>query len=324
MFENKSQQVLEVEQDTRANAPCPTDAAAEHVPGSSSTAAPSYTPAPDHEEIPHGYGTDCAVLLVRDPSWVHAYWEITPQTYDQALVSLDLQPWESASRVLRVYDVAGTEFTGHNANLFFDIRLDEWARNWYFRVDPNRSYCAELGLLSPSGAFALLARSNTVKTPRAGMSEIIDEKWGTVGEDYYNRMYALSGGFDVGKSSLELRRMLEERLRSELASGAVSSFGGSPVKKGQKERGFWFVLDAELIVYGATAPDASVTVQGRPVKLRPDGSFTLRFALPDGVQRIDATAVSADGLEERSIVPTVTRTTEVPEPVLHTDGDAAK
>jgi hypothetical protein len=88
------------------------------------------------------------------------------------------------------------------------------------------------------------------------------------------------------------------------------------VKLQEKERGFWFVLDAELIVYGATAPDAAVTVQGRPVKLRPDGSFTLRFALPDGTQRIEATARSADGVEERTITPTVTRTTEVPEPVL--------
>ena len=215
------------------------------------------------------------------------------------------------------YDVAGNEYNGNNAHLYFDIHIEEYARNWYFRVDPDRSYCVELGLLSPGGQFVCIVRSNTVTMPRAGMSDVIDEKWGTVGEDYYDELYALSGGFDVGKSSLELRRMLEEKLRSELSSGAVSSFGGSPVKRGEKERGFWFVLDAELIIYGATAPDATVTVQGRPVKLRPDGSFTLRYALPDGTQHIDATARSADYVEERTIIPTVSRTTEVPEPVIH-------
>ncbi len=298
--------------------------AAAHVPGSGGRPLPGRRPfggTSEAEDIPQGYGINCLVLLVRDPSWIHSYWEITPGKNEEALASLELQPGETASRVLRVYDVAGAEFNGYNAQLFFDIRVDDFARNWYFRVDPNRTYCAEIGLLSSSGRFAVLARSNTVRTPRAGMSDVIDDKWGTVAEDYYENLYALSGGFDVGKSSLELRRMLEERLRAELSSGAVSSFGASPVRKGAgaKGRNFWFVLDAELIVYGATAPDAAVTVQGRQVRLRPDGSFTLRFALPDGVQRIDAVARAADGLEERSIIPIVSRTTEVPEPVLHTE-----
>ncbi|HAK93812.1 MAG TPA: DUF4912 domain-containing protein [Planctomycetes bacterium] len=298
--------------------------AAPHVPGSGASPRSAPRPlgnVPATEDVPQGYGISCLVLLVRDPSWIHSYWEITTGKYEEALASLKLQPGETASRVLRVYDVAGAEFNGYNAQLFFDIRVDDFACNWYFRVDPNRTYCAELGLLSSSGQFAVMARSNTVTTPRAGMSEVIDDKWGTVAEGYYENMYALSGGFEVGKSSLELRHMLEERLRSELSSGAVSSFGASPVRKGAgaKGRGFWFVLDAELIVYGATAPDATVTVQGRQVRLRPDGSFTLRFALPDGVQHIDAVARAADGLEERSIIPTVSRTTEVPEPVLHTE-----
>jgi uncharacterized protein len=291
----------------------------EQTPGSGAVAAPAQpaaVPPQAHEDVPHAYGTNCLALLVRDPSWLHAYWDISHQKYHEAIASLKLRSGETVGRVLRIYDVSGQTYNGHNANLYFDIHLDEIARNWYLRVDPERTYCAEIGLLSPRGEFCALARSNTVKTPRAGMSDVIDDKWGSVAEGYYEKLYALSGGLDVGRSSLELRRMLEERLRSEIASGAVSSFGASPVKRKEKERGFWFVLDAELIVYGATAPDATVTVQDRPVKVRPDGSFTLRFALPDGTQRIDAVARSADGVEERSIIPTVTRTTEVPEPVL--------
>ena len=90
---------------------------------------------------------------------------------------------------------------------------------------------------------------------------------------------------------------------------------GSPVRV-QKERSFWFVLDCELIVYGATEPDAKVTLQGNPVKLRPDGTFTLRFALADGKQVLDAHAYSADGVEERVIVPIVERKTERPAPIV--------
>src|SRR5262249_33578591 len=101
-----------------------------------------------------------------------------------------------------------------------------------------------------------------------------------------------------------------------LGSPAVTSFGSGAWPVG-KERQFWFQLDAELIVYGATDPRARVTLQGEPVKLRSDGTFTMRFSLPDGRQIIPASAVSADGVEERTIVLAVERNTKRLEPVLH-------
>ena len=56
--------------------------------------------------------------------------------------------------------------------------------------------------------------------------------------------------------------------------------------------------------------------QGSPIELRPDGTFTLRYALPDGKQVIDLTAKSADNKEERTITPKVQKETHRPEPVL--------
>jgi uncharacterized protein len=52
-------------------------------------------------------------------------------------------------------------------------------------------------------------------------------------------------------------------------------------------------------------------VQGKPISLRRDGTFSLRFALPDGRQVIPLKAVSADKVEERTITPTVSRETKV-------------
>jgi hypothetical protein len=63
-------------------------------------------------------------------------------------------------------------------------------------------------------------------------------------------------------------------------------------------------------VYGATECDAKVYVQGREIKLRPDGTFSLRYALPDGKQVIPVHGVAADGLEERTITPIVTKETK--------------
>ena len=87
------------------------------------------------------------------------------------------------------------------------------------------------------------------------------------------------------------------------------------------ERKFWFQLDAELIVYGATDPKARVTLQGEPVKLRSDGTFTMRFSLPDSRQIIPAHAVSADGIEERTIILAVERNTKQLEPLIHDDNE---
>ncbi len=79
-------------------------------------------------------------------------------------------------------------------------------------------------------------------------------------------------------------------------------------------RAFHFAIDAALIVYGSTEPDATVALQGEPVGLRSDGTFTVRFTVPDSRQIIPAVAVSADGVEERTIVLAIERYTKELEP----------
>jgi uncharacterized protein len=104
-----------------------------------------------------------------------------------------------------------------------------------------------------------------------------------------------------------IRRQLEQHVSSQSAAqlglptspsaalGSVSSpFGGM-----ERQRGFWFNVNAELIIYGSTEPDAKVTIAGRAIKLRGDGSFSFRFALPDGNYALPASAQSADGEETR-------------------------
>ncbi|MFH1800456.1 MAG: DUF4912 domain-containing protein [Candidatus Omnitrophota bacterium] len=260
-------------------------------------------------ELPDNYGDNQIYLLVRDPYWIYAYWEIQEGHQRHHLANLG-GSLENVVSVLRVYDVTEKGKTPS----FSDIVLQDMARCWYINTQPNRSYFVEIGLLHRDGRFICLARSNHVTTPRSGMSEIIDDQWMSID---FDKMYALSGGFQVGKSSAELRRLMEERLRSAITSGsgagAVSSLS-SPVRI--KQRGFHFWLECELIIYGGTEPNAKVTMQGRPVQLRPDGTFTLRYGLPDGKFIFDCHAKSADGVEERVITPIVSRNTERPAPVI--------
>jgi hypothetical protein len=66
-----------------------------------------------------------------------------------------------------------------------------------------------------------------------------------------------------------------------------------------------------LIIYGATERDATVTIGGRTIKLRPDGSFSYRFALPDGKYDLPVVAVSADGTDGRAAELKFSRATEI-------------
>ena len=61
-------------------------------------------------------------------------------------------------------------------------------------------------------------------------------------------------------------------------------------------------VNAEVIFYGGTHPDAQVTVDGKKIALRPDGSFRYHFVLPDGEFEIPIVATSPDGVETRRAV----------------------
>ncbi len=257
-------------------------------------------------DLPSGYGDNKIVALVRDPYWIYTYWEVSPHSIQQAKAALG-EKWNGAKSILRVYDITDREFNGENANKSFDIELNGGVSNWYINVgEPNRCYCIDIGVLTADGQLYTLARSNAVTPPRDSMSEVVDEEWMSSREDA-EKMYALSGGFGIGAGSLELQEMMQERLKRELSSGGSSSWESGISR--EKKRGFWFILDAELVVYGATEPNASVTIQNRPVNLRPDGTFSLRFALPNGEQVIPVTATSADKVEARTITPVVNRST---------------
>ncbi len=270
-------------------------------------------------ELPEGYGKDRIALMVRDPYWLHCYWEVTRNAVQRAEAALG-QDWHSARPILRLLDVTSQDTTGSSETIVRDIPIHGGCNNWYVDVaNPPRSYRIDIGYLTPGGRFYVLARSNVAHTPRAGVSEVIDEHWADIDQKKADRIYAMSGGYDPTASSLELKQLFEDRLRRPLGSPAVTSFGSGSLFGLGKGRSFWFQLDAELIVFGATEPNARVTLQGKPVQLRPDGTFTMRFALPDARQIIPGVATSADGIEERTIILAVERNTKQLEPLIHGD-----
>ena len=76
-----------------------------------------------------------------------------------------------------------------------------------------------------------------------------------------------------------------------------------------RQRAFWLVADAELIVYGATDPAARLTIGGEDVPLSPDGTFRIQVPFRDGQQVYAIEAVAADGEQRRNIRLEFQRTT---------------
>jgi hypothetical protein len=88
----------------------------------------------------------------------------------------------------------------------------------------------------------------------------------------------------------------------------------------KRNKQFFFNVDAELIVFGNSTPDAHVNIAGEPVKVRPDGTFSLRMPFADKRQVLRISGKSRDGVEEQTVVIAVERNTKVMEP-LSLDAD---
>jgi hypothetical protein len=268
-------------------------------------------------EAGSGSRKDRLVVLVRDPYWLHAYWELSRQSVQRAAAAMG-QDWHTARPVLRLLEVSDTGTTSTAEGVLRDIEIHGGVNNWYVDVqDPPKSFRLDIGYLANSGKFYVLARSNSVTTPRAGAADAIDENWTDVAENF-DKIYAMSCGSSPTGPSQDLQEIFEERLRRPMSSTVIASGGESLIQHNRS--GFDFEIDAELIVYGTTQPGARVTLQGDPVRLRSDGTFTVRFSMPNCRQVIPAVAVSADGIEQRTVVLAVERNTKSMEPLVR-DGN---
>lgn len=258
---------------------------------------------------------DRLVLLVRDSYWMQVCWNVTRTSVQRAEAAL-AEHWHTARPTLRLLEVDTGHTTSASERIVEEIEVHGGVTNWYIPVsNPPRSFRTELGYRSANGKFFSLCRSNAVSTPAPDSSDAIDENWTDVAENY-ERVYALSGGYTEDNNSGELQELFEERLRRPMHNPLSSQFGGGAELVLNKHRELEFNVDAEMILYGRTKADARVTLAGEPVKLRGDGTFTIRLAMPDKRQVLPVVASSSDGVEQRTIVIAVERNTKVLEPMM--------
>lgn len=253
---------------------------------------------------------DRIVLVVRDPFWVQAYWEITRSSVSRARAAF-AGNWHSAQPVIRLLKISNDGNTNSVEDIIEEIPIHGGVNNWFINVKTqSKNYRVVIGYLcKETDRFHLIAKSNEVAMPRA--SEAADCTWNDITNDA-QRYYSLSGGNDPSLASADLRAVFEEKSRQPMHIPAFQRLGSAIYPA---SRQFAFEVDAHMIVHGSTDPQANVSVGGEPVHVEQDGTFVLKMDLPDRRQVLPVIASSRDGTEQRTTVLAIERNTKVMEPL---------
>ena len=261
------------------------------------------------------------------PQWGFAFWGLS--TADQAHLS------GLSGRILslRIADVTGLE-PGQPPHALQELRVDPRAEQWGVALPlGNRIYRAELGLLQ-AGRWRSLACSSPTLIPGYDESASTSDAFSpfsVVGEPIasaavpvpmsatpglHERLYqtATVRVRRLGRGSEEFQEIEDlEGVGLALSDSGLGLWASGRNESGSglvaRQRSFWLVADAELIVYGATDPTATLKIGDEVVPLAADGSFRIQVPFRDGQQLYPIEAISADGEQRRSIVLKFERTT---------------
>ena len=289
----------------------------------------------DLPELPEGYGDSRIVLLPRDPKWAYAYWDISNEHKDE------LRRQGGQQLALRLYDVTDIDQNHQTPHSMQQQDCDEMARSWYLEIPTSdRDYTAEIGYVTGDGNWLMLARSAPIRVPPIYPSDWANDQFVTIGFDdalagrtygdlgrapstldngspvedlppIYNELFAMTQGQNALRVAGSLFGSMHQVAPGALSlSGNLSGLNMSGLNVSglnmsgvgmDRKRNFWLVADAELIVYGATEPNATLTIGDRVVPLSPEGTFRFHVHFPDGKIDYPIRAVAADGEQSRSI-----------------------
>lgn len=168
------------------------------------------------------------------------------------------------------------------------------------RLALDRLLDTEIGALT-SGELARYLASPGASLFSGGFAP---SSWGASAASWSQAPGGFSSGFlaALGLAGASWSNASWETALGSWSSAALASWGApsswmSSWRTAPRE--FFMHLNAEVIFYGGTHPDAKVTINGKEIALRPDGSFRYHFVFPDGEFEIPVVATSPDGVETR-------------------------
>jgi hypothetical protein len=135
-------------------------------------------------DLPEHYNDTRLVLLLRDPAWAFAYWDIRDSTVE------DLEREEDRyALILRVYELGDNAHAANDGKNgkdgrnqirdSFDIPIQKDDREWYVHL-PKQKTTYRLDLIRRSDwGDQVLATSNSITVPRGGIADPDDGVDGT-------------------------------------------------------------------------------------------------------------------------------------------------
>ncbi|MXW41449.1 MAG: DUF4912 domain-containing protein [Synechococcus sp. SB0668_bin_15] len=306
-------------------------AAAPHSPISQAvprTSAPQSRPEAGASTVSED--NDRVVFLPRDPEWGYVFWEISPETRKAA------EEAGAQQLCLRVSDVTGLGEGAAHPHTLQEVPVDANVTDWHVPMPlSNRDYRVELGFRLEDTGWLSVAFSAKARVPAARPSERILDQFVPFSLDtatpiplptpeeipldstIHERLYQVATGFSLRRQGSEgfqqpLPEFGEQGEQAGFSDSAAGIWASGRTDSGAglaRQRSFWLVADAELIVYGATDPSASLTIGEEPVPLTPEGTFRIQVPFRDGQQHYAIKAVAADGEQKREVTMAFQRTT---------------
>jgi hypothetical protein len=273
-----------------------------------SAAAPSHAGSPVNTHV---------VFLPRDPQWAYCFWAISDRDRQKA------RDAGATSLCLRVADVTGLGADQSHPHALQELVVDNHASEWFLPVPVDgRDYRVELGFRLRNGGWYSLAFSAVAQVPALEPSQRVADAFvpfsldqplptaapevsfggGVTHEQIYQ--IATSAGTRSRRVGSEVLHEFEGSQQGLLNDSGVGVWASGRSESGSglmRQRSFWLVADAELIVYGATDPSASLFIGDQQVPLSADGTFRVHVPFRDGEQLYPIRAIAADGEQERSI-----------------------
>lgn len=220
---------------------------------------------------PEDNQSSAAFAVARDSNWMFVSWNINDKEKENILKPCDEQTLKDAVQVIRIHD--------EDENKYNDLEIKSDAKSWYVNVDESgHKYHCEIGLSLPTVKFISLVKSNTVSLPQAKNSAVTDTQ-----SERAETLNSLS-------ERMQMLCTIYNDRKSKTTCGTE-----------KQKKDLWLIADCEIVLYGATLPDAELTVGGKKVNINSDGAFNLRFSFPDGVTDIPVKASSGDKTQYKTL-----------------------
>ena len=260
-----------------------------------------------------------AVLMVRGPHWLHAFWEVTSNSVQRVKAAMGTE-WHTARPVLRVLEIIGEKGETPAERICREIEIHGGVKNWFIDIRQPMSCRVEIGYEGRNGTFYKLCRSNQVSSGPVGHGDSLDVHWKDIEADC-SKIFSLSGGYSIDSESEEVRELFKERLRRPLGPPKINHTSHGHSEADSRKKSFQLDVDAELVVFGSTEKGAYLSIHGEPVEVAHDGSFQIRIEMPNRRQVIPIRGQSASGLEQQTVVLAVERNTRLMEPVSTSEAE---